>query len=381
MINMNFSIFTFVSTQIFISIFITLIAFLSKNNKFICKFGIYFALMPLLACLIRVIFPFEVSFTMILPSSYILATAYKLYDSLSFGSMRLSSLLISIWSIGSFGFTLLLIRDVFSIRKISNKPINQSHIYAALKKVKEERKYNFGVHIIVSDLISTPFIFGYFKPTVYIPDINYNERELYYIIDHELAHWRNKDLWIKLIVQIVCIIYWWNPTVYLLRDILSHSLEIKCDSFICQDLSIEEKSNYLKTIIHTLEGPSTRHLNRALITSNFADRKNNDEVKQRFKLVFDYDSSINKNKVLPIIFSGLIFLLTYGFVIQPEYLTQASDYINEGEEINIIDNNTSYIIYENGLYYLYFNNELLYELTSNQFKELGSNGIKIINKE
>lgn len=382
MIVVNFSIFTFISTQLIISLLIILIFLCMRNNTFICRYGIYFILMPLLACLFRAIFPFETSYTIVLPSFNILTKIYDIYNS-TFMGYKVSSFLYLTSIIGSVISAVLLIKDFHSIHVLTISGINihsSKSIMNILKKIQKSRGYNIDIKIILCNNISTPFIFGYFSPTIYLPNINYSDTELYYILDHELIHWVHKDLWLKLIIQIICIIYWWNPIMYLLRDILSHSLELKCDSYISKDLNTKEKVEYLNTLIHTIEA-SSDNINKFLVTSSFGNQNQIKNIKQRFEMVFDYDFDLNKNKTLSIVFAMLLFIITYSITIQSAYIPSIDDYLEDDGSGLVIDMDTAYIINLNEAYYLYYGEDEFYELTPSQLHELLNVGIKIKNSK
>ena len=379
---MNFSIFTFISTQLIISLLIIFIFICVKNNTFICKYGIYFILMPLLACLFRTIFPFETSYTIVLPSFNILAKIYNIYNR-TFLGYQISSFLYLISIIGSIISFILLIKDFHFIHMLTVNGTDihsQKSILTILGEIREYRGYNIDIKIILCNKISTPFVFGYFRPTIYLPNIDYSEKELYYVLDHELVHWFHKDLWLKLIIQLICIICWWNPVIYLLRDILSHSLELKCDSYISKDLNTKEKVEYLNTLMHTIE-VSPDNINKLLVTSSFINQNQISNIKQRFEMVFDYDFTLNKNKNLSIVFAALLFILTYSITIQPAYLPSISDYLEDDGSGSVIDIDTAYIVNINKSYYLYYTEDEFYELTSNQLHELLNVGIKIKNNK
>ena len=70
--------------------------------------------------------------------------------------------------------------------------------------------------------VSTPIIAGYIRPIIYLPDIEFSDSELYYALLHECMHYLHKDLWVKLLIEIICAIYWWNPLIYLLKYNISH---------------------------------------------------------------------------------------------------------------------------------------------------------------
>lgn len=186
----------------------------------------------------------------------------------------MSTIVHLVIALGILASLFLLIKNFYQLYQLSVNSVNMaSHqqIKAILTKITAKYDYNRDIKILFNDKISTPFVFGYIKPTIYIPDIKYDKSELHYIIEHELVHFLHKDLWVKLIIQLICSIYWWNPFIYLLRAIVSHSLELKCDSYICRGLSIEEKKAYLYTIMRTLKA-STNNANTLLVTSSFGNK-------------------------------------------------------------------------------------------------------------
>ena len=64
--------------------------------------------------------------------------------------------------------------------------------------------------------IAEPFIKGLRHPVIYLPEKECNEKELEFILMHEYLHWKRKDLWKKFIINIIGMIFWWNPLAYLL---------------------------------------------------------------------------------------------------------------------------------------------------------------------
>jgi hypothetical protein len=77
-------------------------------------------------------------------------------------------------------------------------------------------------------LQNTPFTLGT-KPYIIMPDVDFPPKELQIILLHEWKHFLDRDVQTTLIVEVICIIFWWNPLVYILKDNLSFALELKCD--------------------------------------------------------------------------------------------------------------------------------------------------------
>ena len=58
----------------------------------------------------------------------------------------------------------------------------------------------------------------------------YSDQELYCALLHELFHFYHRDAWIKLLVQLLCSLLWWNPLMYLFQRDVTQTLELHCDA-------------------------------------------------------------------------------------------------------------------------------------------------------
>ena len=92
-----------------------------------------------------------------------------------------------------------------------------------------------------------------FRKKILLPRIDYSEEELLYILLHEYIHFANRDIFVKLLVSLFCMIFWWDPVAHLLKQDLEQTLEIKCDLSVAKCLNMEERACYLRTIISTLK--------------------------------------------------------------------------------------------------------------------------------
>ena len=75
---------------------------------------------------------------------------------------------------------------------------------------------------------------------------------------HEYTHFLNHDTAVKLLVTLYCIIFWWNPVVYLLQKDLEQTLELKCDRAIAQTLNAQERTAYLRAILSAMKQGCTQ---------------------------------------------------------------------------------------------------------------------------
>ncbi len=105
-------------------------------------------------------------------------------------------------------------------------------VYAAVSYFRLQKKVGASLsvrdNIWICDDIQTPFILGFFKPSIYIPS-GTDEAQLPYIIAHENAHLKRCDHWWKPLGYLVLAIHWFNPLVWITYILLCRDIELACD--------------------------------------------------------------------------------------------------------------------------------------------------------
>lgn len=108
-------------------------------------------------------------------------------------------------------------------RKV-NKKIRNVFIDGFLRKNKAQ--------VISSTLSSSPFVYGILSPQIYIPETlckSLSKKEYEAVLAHENEHIRYNDNLIRLVLLLICSIFWWIPTKWL-RKRIEEGQEIGCDS-------------------------------------------------------------------------------------------------------------------------------------------------------
>lgn len=87
------------------------------------------------------------------------------------------------------------------------------------------------VKVYKSENIDTPFIFGIINPKIYVP---YNlEYETYeYLVSHELIHIKNHDNITKILSNLLLVIYWFNPLIWLACHYFSCDIEMSVNDSV-----------------------------------------------------------------------------------------------------------------------------------------------------
>ncbi|MFP3153720.1 M56 family metallopeptidase [Lachnospiraceae bacterium ZAX-1] len=134
------------------------------------------------------------------------------------------------------------------IRKLYSRTSTQ---ILTCKQVVEKEIGEIRAELICSKAIKAPMCMGLIKRLILLPDRSYKEDELYYILKHEYTHLKNKDIHVKVLIEVFIVLLWWNPFVYLLRHDLGHVLEIRCDLAVIGE-EVSQKKPLMEYIIPQL---------------------------------------------------------------------------------------------------------------------------------
>lgn len=77
--------------------------------------------------------------------------------------------------------------------------------------------------------LCAPLVLGYFRPILLLPENFEKEAAVESILRHECIHLRRGDLFWKLLLLATVCVHWFNPLVWVMREIAHHDLELACD--------------------------------------------------------------------------------------------------------------------------------------------------------
>lgn len=319
---MQFTIFTLVTTILWVSVFIKLISLLRKQMAFLQYFSIYPLFILLFFCILRAVIPVELPFTIIIISKKILPLIQKFFYTpiiySNYIKINLACIMGSVWTIGIIIIIFKRVRDYYHFKHLLNfLPASENkHLYDIFYDSNVNDSLN-NVKIIVHSSVPSPAIIGYIHPIIVLPNINFDDDELLGIFIHEITHYKYKHHLIKLITELICICFWWNPLFRELSSEIEHVLEMQSDKVVYSKLNQQQQRKYLSCIIKVLKNMNDRNTIPAFSCS-LVEKKNEEKLQQRFKMMLE-NNYPNKRKfnliIMPFVLS--IFLLSYAFVFQP----------------------------------------------------------------
>lgn len=357
---MQVTFYSVMMTVFWSSLLVILFSLLQKNRYIIDVCNIYEVVLLYLFCAIRMFIPMEFFWTQIIPSTYVYNSLFRILNKeilrIETKSICIYHFLYSFW----FVITLLLLMHLLYkyykyINIIKKWPINENVLHNKIASQVIEKKYHKKITIVTSSAIKEPMSFGIIRKTILLPDYVYSEKELYYIIKHEIIHLKNYDLLVQLLVNILCAFYWWNPFVYLLRYNLEKNFEFRCDQIVTKEFSQQEIVGYLETILKIYKNQQETYKcqhNKVGILG-VADN-NGQEIKERFEMLLK-KSEKNYRLYERLIVTGLVLglmVLSYSFIFQPSFLPPQNEIETTPNTYEINSSNSYIIKYTDNTYIL-----------------------------
>lgn len=180
-----------------------------------------------------------------------------------------------------------------------------------VRKVAAQMGIKKPVHILVSELVTSPVTIGYIKPVILVPLAAVNQlstQQLEAVLLHELAHIRRFDYLLNLILKFIQSILYFNPFVKAFVKIVEREREKSCDEMVMQFQY--DPYGYASAL---LELEKANHLPKTLAVA--AGGKKNDLLHR-----VEWIMGVNKQPVFSFnklagVLAGLLCLITFNALL------------------------------------------------------------------
>lgn len=129
--------------------------------------------------------------------------------------------------------------------------------YSTVSYWKLKKRLGVVIHlrenIYLADDIKSPFVIGFVKPKIYLPNL-LNPNEQAYIIAHEQHHIRRFDHIIKALAFLALTIHWFNPLVWAAFILASRDMEMGCDEAVIRKFGPEVRADYAASLLTLATG-------------------------------------------------------------------------------------------------------------------------------
>lgn len=274
---------------------------------------------------IRLIVPLKINISAPITIPMNIQTNQSIGDYTSVSTMSVSQILTIIWIIGMIFFSAYQIFCYISFKRLVRRweqNINDESILKAFYKAKEFSEVKRDIQIKICKAVKTPIVFGLIKPTLYLPDTQFNDDDLPIILRHELVHFRRNDIWYKLLLVAAKTIHWFNPIVYLMFKAADKDIELACDAEVVKNKDFDYRRQYCEAILRLVHNGYSRKT--ALSTCFIFSKKT---VLERFKNILD--QKIKKNGII------MFCIVAISIILSGSIITFAAEQVAHEIEENL----------------------------------------------
>lgn len=261
----------------------------------------------------------------------------------------IGSLLCFLWIAGILAMILFLIKSLIRLNTIKKSalPLQNPAIRELYLSCLKDMNITGNIPVYSTAYLSTPVFTGLLSPRIYLPIHLIRDcpvKDIKYMLMHELQHYRYMDALVNYIMNIACVLYWFNPFVWYALHEMENDREIACDTSVLKMLKEESYEDYGNTLINFAEKISLTPFPFSSALSG-----NMRQMKKRILNIATYQPvSFKKN-----LYSALSYLFITIFLLEfVPFLTIY--YFNESDKnITCIDlkkyfgeNNGSFVLYD-----------------------------------
>ena len=228
-----------------------------------------------------------------------------------------------------------------------------SKLFASVKKYCQKP-----IRIAVIPHNVSPAVCGILRPTIIFPEYFdlFSTEELDYICMHEINHYKNHDLWMKMLLEIISCVHWWNPFVYFMKKEYDLTLELTNDYFLMQNHPAYNGTHYADLILKVSELTEKSLPKHSYGFTSFIRKRNSDlHIRIDFALKNSPGKFIRKNQLIVhsvIVFAVMIFSLLFvtDFTSWTPSLVIDDSYEMDPSDTYFIHTSEGYEVYLNGEY-------------------------------
>ena len=300
---------------------------LSRNRRFLCRFGAAPLAALAAAALARCCLPVELFATKEIGAAP-LNRLHRMIDR-AVGLSEPESWFLKTWlAVSVLGLAIWLPKYMLQLAAVQKLPT------AADSRILRFCKGNglCGLRVVVEPEGHTPCVIGFWRETILLPDAGYSQKQLDLILYHEYVHIRHHDGLLDFALCLLCVLFWWNPGVVIIRAVTIRLCDHRCDMETLRSASPSGRRFYCRTLLEFAGRYSSP-------TRQFAAAA----LKSRFYVILYGKGKANARCILTVTIIALLIVgISYTILLQPAYQPEDADYWEyaiRGGDIEQVDGN------------------------------------------
>ncbi|ALS28554.1 BlaR1 peptidase M56 [Paenibacillus sp. 32O-W] len=195
-------------------------------------------------------------------------------------------------------------RRIFAICEVTGDP----DILRELSDGKRQLGITDEIPVYLSPCVSSPFLYGMFKPRIVLPaTIEFTAEEYRQIFLHELTHYRRRDIGVKGLLLCVNALHWFNPLAYMARRDADRYGELSCDERIVRTMDAAERKRYCELLLNVLWNVADQ---RGKLYSAFSDKRN--YLERRIHMILNHKGAERRKSVRLLAMMAALLLAVFG---------------------------------------------------------------------
>ncbi len=163
------------------------------------------------------------------------------------------------------GVALLLARLVAAHRRFGSRlrrmvPLDEAELGIDVRGLCRRAGVAGTVRIVEDDAAAVPAVWGIVRPTIILPRritsaLTIEQRQ--WVLLHELAHVRRRDLLVLLLQRLAAILHFFNPTIWIANRIIDQLREYACDDLavaLSEATGVESGEAFVRVLRHAERG-------------------------------------------------------------------------------------------------------------------------------
>ncbi len=318
---------SFYMAVLFSNLMILFLYLLFRRQGMVSKFGISAIGMVVALIMLRMMFPYELLF--LSHNINFTGTPALIVGAIPVGHFfgdRLSvwSFIVIAWMAGAVVEFVRFVREERSFAAMvmadSREVPPFSDARQAFEQIRDEFPRLRRIRVCLFPDCDSPFVYGFLKPCIFLPEgMELDEMELYYVLRHEASHYLHYDLYIKLFVRGLRILYWWNPLCHFLWRKVDTLLEMRVDRSIAKEP--EQKAEYLSCLLSVTKSVTGKNRFAGSVRAVPFCGESSSELKQRFQVLLKEEKKLSYKVGRAVFLSGVValFVLSYVYIFEPYY--------------------------------------------------------------
>lgn len=211
-----------------------------------------------------------------------------------------------IWLVGAVFFLLYHLFSYYLYHKEIKRwsmPVKDSELMELYQTLCKNLGIKHKIKLFVSKKVTYPILVGIRKSSIVLPDMNFSKEQFEFIIKHELIHYKNGDLYYKMLMLLANALHWFNPLVHVMVYLANNDMEIYCDERLLLKKDLEYREKYSMVLLEVMINATKTK--SSILATGFCGKKK--QIKKRFNKIMN-GRSFGKGTTFFVSFVFLIIL-------------------------------------------------------------------------